>query len=109
MTESIQDPRLAAASAALNSSDPSKDFAMYETLAQTGSRAAMMVLANIFATGRMPTVEKDFDKALYWLQRAYTTGSRSAAIDLCKIYTRGRDAHGIAPVAKKSIPIYPNV
>ena len=102
MMEQIQDSRLAEAAAALDSGEYAKGFALFERLAQSGSTIAMVRLANIFATGRVPDVERDYSKALYWLERAYRNGSRGAAIDLCKIYSQGDDKYGVLADEEKA-------
>lgn len=92
MSVPTPDGRVNEALAALKRKEYRRAFAIYELLAQSGSASAMLTLGKFYFNGI--GVQKDYDKALYWLERAYGGNRESvrnyAALTLHDIYWRGQ-------------------
>lgn len=100
MTEQAKDPRLVEICAKLESSEPEKGLILCESLARTGSRYAMLLLGRIFSTGEIKGIERNHEKALFWLERAFDNGAVLAGIQLHRIYIHGK--FGVLKDEKKS-------
>lgn len=64
--------------------DTKRAFALYEQLANEGNENGMANVGLIYSTG--DGAEKDYEKAIYWLQKAMSIGDKCAAKALPTVY-----------------------
>lgn len=92
MSQPVAKSRTDEALDALKHKEYEKALSLYESLAQAGSASAMLTLGRLYFNGI--GMEKSYEKARYWLERAFS-GNREAvrnyaALILQEIYWYGR-------------------